>query len=134
MTELFRFARCDILRFESSRVSSCCACCYAATYCFLAFPPWEAAACFLPLPATGFFFAGFLLLLLLLLLALASEATARFLPFFVVAFFVVGFLMLPMLLLLLLLLTVVLVRPLVVLPLPLLSLLLSLPSDPLRGW
>ena len=116
----------------------CCAYRYAVTYCFLAFPPWEAAGCFFPLPAAGFLFTAFLLLLMLLL-ALASEATDRFLPFLVAAFVLAGLLMVPLLVLLLLLLLPLLVLPvvlelrIVLLPLPLLMLPLCLPASALHG-
>ena len=50
-----------------------------------------AAACFLPLLATSFFFAGFLLLL-----AQASEGAACFLPFLVAVFLAGDLLLLPL--------------------------------------
>ena len=106
------------------RVSSCLAFCHRSSYCCLAFPPREAAGCFLRLLLTCCFLAGFWLLLSL---SLPSEAAARLVPFFVGAFFLAWFVLLPMLLLLMLLLL------LVVLVLPPLLMSLSLSSDPLCG-
>ena len=96
---------------------------------FLAFPPWEFAARFLPFFPTGFFLASFLSLPLLLLLLL--PLVARFLPFLArpFSFAALWLLLLPLLLLLLLLLPLVLLLSLLMLLLPLslsLSLLLSL--------
>ena len=92
---------------------------------FLALPPWEVAARFVPFFPAGFFLAGFLSLPLLLLLLL--PLVARFLPFLARPFFFAAFwlLLLPLLLLLLLLLPLVVLLSLLLLLLPL-SLLMSL--------
>ena len=94
-----------------------------SAYRFLAFPPWEVAARFLPCFPAGFLLAGFLSLPLLLLLLLLL--VARFLPFLARPFFFAVFwlLLLPLLLLLMLLLPLVLLLSLL---LPLLPLSLSL--------
>ena len=60
-----------------------------SAYRFLAFPPWEVAARFLPFFPAGFFLAGFLSLPLLLLLLL--PLVARFLPFLARPFFFAAF-------------------------------------------
>ena len=99
-----------------------------SAYRFLAFPPWEVAARFLPCFPAGFFLAGFLSLPLLLLLLLLL-LVARFLPFLARPFFFAAFwlLLLPLLMLPLLLLPLVLLLSLLLPLLPLsLSLLLSL--------
>ena len=92
-----------------------------SAYCFLAFPPWEVAARFLPFFPAGFFLAGFLSLPLLLLLLL--PLVARFLPFLARPFFFAAFWLLLLPLPLVLLLSLLL--PLLPLSLSL-SLLLSL--------
>ena len=70
---------------------SCCARCYVATYCFLAFLPGEAAASrFLPMLVAGFFLAS-----------VGLGSFRSFLPFLVAAFFLAGFLLLLLQLLLL---------------------------------
>ena len=74
---LFRFACCNIPRFESFRVLSCLACCHPSSYGFLAFPTWEAAGGFLRLLRTGCFLAG---LSLSLSLSLPSEAGLAWCP------------------------------------------------------
>ena len=141
MTESFRFTCCGVSCFVFRVVSRFeLLCLLLCRYLLLlGLPTMRSCGLLLALAGSRFLFRCFLLLLLLLL-ALASEATTRFLPFLVAAFFLAGFLLLPLLLLLLLplllplpLLPVVLILPLVLPLLPLLLLLLSLPSDPLRG-
>ena len=65
---------------EFSRFSLCK--CFCSAYRFLAFPPWEVGARFLPFFSTGFFLAGFLSRLLLL-----PPLAARYVPFLATRFF-----------------------------------------------
>ena len=96
-----------------------------SAYRFLAFPPWDVAARFLPFFPAGFFLAGFLSLPLLLLLLL--PLVPRFLHFLAEPFCFTAFwlLLLPLLLLLLLMLPLVLLLSPLLLLIPL-SLSLSL--------